>query len=66
MAYQSAWSLAAYVADRFDEARLKKLYMGVAASALPAAQDAAIASSLGLTRAELVAGWQRWLEVQAR
>ena len=36
--------------------------MGVAASALPAAQDTAIASSLGLTRAELVAGWQRWLE----
>ena len=66
VAYQSAWSLAAYVADRFDEARLKKMYMGVAASALPAAQDAAIASSVGLTRAELVAGWQRWLEVQAR
>ena len=40
--------------------------MSLDAVALPAAQDAAIASSLGLTRAELVAGWQRWLEVQAR
>lgn len=65
VAYQSAWSLAAYVADRFDEARLKKMYVGVAASALPAAQDAAITSSLGLTRAELVDGWQRWLARQA-
>ncbi|MFE0749531.1 hypothetical protein [Gordonia sp. NPDC058843] len=64
VAYQSAWSLAAYVADRFDEARLKKMYLGVAASALPAAQDAAITSSLGLTRAELVADWQRWLARQ--
>ncbi|MET4167943.1 MULTISPECIES: hypothetical protein [Gordonia] len=61
VAYQSAWSLAAYVADRFDEAHLKKMYMGVAASAVPAAQDAAITSTLGLTRAELITGWQRWL-----
>lgn len=65
VAYQSAWSLAAYVADRFDEVRLKKMYVGVAASAVPTAQDAAIASSLGLTRAELLAGWQRWLVRQA-
>ncbi|WP_238423411.1 hypothetical protein [Gordonia sp. 'Campus'] len=66
VAYQSAWSLAAYVADRFDEARLKKMYIGVAASALPAAQDAAITAALGVSRDQLLAGWQRWLAGQIR
>ncbi|MGW6035867.1 hypothetical protein ACWFOS_19670 [Gordonia terrae] len=66
VAYQSAWSLAAFVVSRFDEARLKKMYLGVAESAVPAAQDGAISSALGLTRDRLIASWQRWLEVQAR
>lgn len=66
VAYQSAWSMAAYVADRYDEARLKRLYLGVAATADPARQDAAIRAALGVDRSELVAGWGRWLDGQVR
>ncbi|KAF0970459.1 hypothetical protein [Gordonia sp. YY1] len=66
IAYQSAWSMAAYVADRYDEARLKRLYLGVAATSDPARQDAAIRAALGVGRDELVAGWGRWLEGQVR
>src|SRR5690606_17385000 len=64
IAYQSAWSVAAYVADRYGEARLKKLYLGVAESAQPERRDAAIRSALGVDRTQLVADWRRWLDGQ--
>ncbi|MGV9826186.1 MULTISPECIES: hypothetical protein [unclassified Gordonia (in: high G+C Gram-positive bacteria)] len=64
LAYQSAWSLAAFVADRYGEVRLKALYRGVAASGVVARQDVAISTALGVTRAQLVASWQRWLTEQ--
>ncbi|MXP21090.1 hypothetical protein GIY30_06950 [Gordonia sp. HNM0687] len=66
IAYQSAWSVAAYVADRFGEDRLRELYLGVAATDDPARQGEAIADALGISRAELVAGWRRWLTTQVR
>ncbi|MDY6811403.1 MAG: hypothetical protein SW127_20730, partial [Actinomycetota bacterium] len=66
IAYQSAWSVAAYVADRFGEDRLRELYLGVAATDDPARQGGAIADALGISRAELVAGWRRWLTTQVR
>ncbi|QGP88761.1 hypothetical protein GKZ92_14640 [Gordonia sp. 135] len=66
LAYQSAWSMAAYVADRYGEARLKRFYLGVAATADPARQDAAIRAALGVSRDELIAGWGRWLDGQVR
>nr|WP_124711027.1 hypothetical protein [Gordonia insulae] len=66
VAYQSAWSVAAYVADRYGEDDLKKLYTGVAGTDDPRRQDAAIKDALGVPRAELVAGWRRWLTDQVR
>ncbi|MEO9327568.1 hypothetical protein [Gordonia aurantiaca] len=64
IAYQSAWSVAAYVADRYGPERLKKLYLGVAASGEPERQNAAIRSALGVDRDRLVADWRRWLDRQ--
>ncbi|MCH5644509.1 MULTISPECIES: peptidase MA family metallohydrolase [unclassified Gordonia (in: high G+C Gram-positive bacteria)] len=66
LAYQSAWSIAAYVAQRYGETRLKQLYLGVASTVDVGRQDAAIATVLGITRAELVSRWQRWLTEQVR
>ncbi|WP_187589663.1 hypothetical protein [Gordonia sp. OPL2] len=66
VAYQSAWSVAAFVANRFGEDDLKALYKGVAASDDRRRQDAAISDALGIDRAELVASWRRWLSAQVR
>lgn len=64
LAYQSAWALAAYVADRYGETRLKALYRGVAASGDVGRQDNAIATALGVDRNRLIADWRRWLAEQ--
>ncbi|MGW0036090.1 peptidase MA family metallohydrolase [Gordonia sp. NPDC003376] len=66
LAYQSAWSVAAFVADRFGEARLKALYTGVAATGDTARQDVAIRAALGIDRTQLVARWRAWLEAEMR
>ncbi|WLP90373.1 hypothetical protein [Gordonia sp. NB41Y] len=66
LAYQSAWSVAAFVADRFGEDRLKTLYTGVAASGDTARQDVAIRAALGIDRTQLVARWRAWLEAEMR
>ncbi|MFT4043630.1 MAG: hypothetical protein QM673_10760 [Gordonia sp. (in: high G+C Gram-positive bacteria)] len=64
LAYQAAWSLAAFVAGRYGEVRLKALYRGVAASGDTGRQDAAIGTALGVTRAQMVTQWQHWLAEQ--
>lgn len=64
VAYQSAWSLAAFVAQRWDEARVRTLYLGVARAAKTADQDMAILNTLRLSRAEFVRQWQDWLRKQ--
>ncbi|MDL9937373.1 hypothetical protein QSJ18_11515 [Gordonia sp. ABSL1-1] len=66
LAYQSAWSMAAYVAQRFGEDRLKNLYLGVAATADRGRADAAVQAALGITRTRLVADWRSWLTEQVR
>lgn len=66
IAYQSGWSVAAYVAGRYGPDKLKKLYQGVAASDDVKRQDAAIVAALGVNRAELVRDWQGWLRDQVR
>ena len=66
VAYQSAWSVAAFVADRFGEEKLKALYLGVAGTDDRGRQDKAITDSLGMTRSEFVASWRRWLSAQVR
>ncbi|NMO03353.1 hypothetical protein HH308_19245 [Gordonia sp. TBRC 11910] len=66
VAYQSAWSLAAFVAEKFGQDRLKSLYIGVAGADKTAAQDSAIVATLQLSRAQFVAQWQDWLRKQVR
>lgn len=66
VAYQSAWSLAAFVAQTYGEARLKALYLGVGAADKTEAQDLAIVNTLRLSRAQFVARWQDWLRKQMR
>lgn len=65
VAYQSAWSLAAFVAEKYGQDRLKSLYLGVAGTKDVAAQDLAIFNTLQSTRAQFVTQWQDWLRKQA-
>ncbi len=66
LAYESAWSVAAYVADRYGTGKLKDLYLGVAGTDDAKRQDAAISRAIGVDRARLVRDWQGWLREQLR
>ncbi|MFT4126686.1 MAG: hypothetical protein QM662_10700 [Gordonia sp. (in: high G+C Gram-positive bacteria)] len=66
LAYQTGWSIAAFVADRFGAAKLKSLYVGVAATGDTARQDRAIRASLGIDRATMISRWRGWLAGQVR
>lgn len=65
LAYQAAWSVAAFIAERFDEARLRALYVA-AAGAHADMQDVAIMAALDMTAVDLVTEWRRWLDDQVR
>lgn len=64
LAYQSAWSLWAFIATRFGEDKLKTLYRRAAAGDAAVA-DAAISSELKITGGDLVTQWRRWLVKEA-
>lgn len=66
MAYQSAWSVATFVAAAFGEPRLRALYVAVGASGDAARADAALSATLGITRAQFVARWRAWLTAELR
>ncbi len=66
IAYQSAWSFAAFVADRFGDEKLKDMYVKVARGGDTATQDAAIKDALGVDKPTVVADWQKWLRKQVR
>ncbi|MGC4934938.1 peptidase MA family metallohydrolase [Gordonia sp. DT30] len=66
MAYQSAWSVAAFVAGTYGENKLKTLYTAVGAAGDGGRQDAALAATLGLSRAQFVQRWQAWLTRELR
>nr|WP_246007748.1 hypothetical protein [Gordonia oryzae] len=66
LAYQSAWSVATFVAAAFGEPRLRALYVAVGASSDDARADAALSATLGITRAQFVARWRAWLTAQLR
>ncbi|SIS20781.1 hypothetical protein SAMN05445060_3666 [Williamsia sterculiae] len=66
LSYQTAWSMMAYLSERFGDPRLKLFYIAAAAGpATDAQQDASMRSVLGSSRADLIAGWQGWLRQQA-
>ncbi|MFI9403873.1 hypothetical protein [Nocardia sp. NPDC052316] len=64
--YEQAWSVCAYVADKYDEPRLVELYRRIAAARqTPATEDQILQSVLGRSRTEFVADWRDWLSAQA-
>ena len=63
VAYESAWSVFAFVADRFGESTLRALYEALASGS---STDSAFASVLESTRAQFVASWGDWVALQAR
>lgn len=66
VAYQAAWSVAAYVAERYGDAGLRKLYVAVAGTDDPKRRDVGIQQALGVSSAQLVADWRSWLTKQVR
>ncbi|MDI9926445.1 MULTISPECIES: hypothetical protein [unclassified Rhodococcus (in: high G+C Gram-positive bacteria)] len=63
VAYESAWSVFAFVADRFGESTLRSLYEALASES---PTDSAFESVLGLDRAQFVSSWGDWVARQAR
>ncbi|WP_308125324.1 peptidase MA family metallohydrolase [Rhodococcoides corynebacterioides] len=62
IAYESAWSVASFVADRFGEARLLALYRALAGGPTdPTRLDAALSATLGLPTEAFLAEWGRWV-----
>ncbi|MBF6212983.1 hypothetical protein IU433_26705 [Nocardia puris] len=67
LAYEQAWSVSEYVAQRYDEARLVALYRRLAAAPVDVAgEDAILREVLGTGRASFVAGWRDWLPARPR
>jgi hypothetical protein len=65
-AYEQAWSVCAFVADKFDQPRLVELYRRIAAGKQdPASEDRIMREVLGTSRSDLVADWRSWLSARA-
>ncbi|MFF0529362.1 hypothetical protein ACFYT3_13300 [Nocardia amikacinitolerans] len=65
-AYEEAWTVSAFVAEKYDEHRLVELYRRIAADRLDAAgEDRVLREVLGVGRADFVADWRAWLSAQA-
>ncbi|MFT3661955.1 MAG: hypothetical protein QM809_11295 [Gordonia sp. (in: high G+C Gram-positive bacteria)] len=65
-AYQSSWTFARFVAERFDEDRLRKMYWEAARADSARKADLAVEAVLGVKTAELMEQWQRWLRKEVR
>ncbi|EGD55829.1 peptidase MA family metallohydrolase [Gordonia neofelifaecis] len=66
VAYQAAWSFAAYVAGKYGEEKLKKMYVEVGKGGDTETTDAAMKDALGVDKSKVVADWQAWLRAQTR
>ncbi len=68
LAYQQAWSLARFVADRFGEPALVAAYRELAGAGPISASDTddLLRGSLGLDRGGLLREWQSYLRAQLR
>ncbi|GGG05241.1 hypothetical protein GCM10007304_19150 [Rhodococcoides trifolii] len=65
-AYESAWSVSAYVADRFGEPMLRTLYRAVAAGpSNPTVLDANLRRTLGVGTDDFLNGWGAWVNERA-
>ncbi|HEY7596019.1 MAG TPA: hypothetical protein VH969_22950 [Actinophytocola sp.] len=65
LAYQQSWSLARFVAERYGEKKLVRLYRKLAAVGPASARqtDDLLRDVLGMDRAELVGDWRDYLRV---
>lgn len=66
IAYQEAWSFAAFVGQRFGEEKLKKMYIGVGKGGDTSTTDDAMKDALGADKSTVVADWRAWLRTQVR
>lgn len=64
-AYEAAWLVCRYIADRFGEDKLVELYLTLA-DTTPAPLGDDIEQVLGITQAQLVKAWRAELEAMAR
>ncbi len=65
IAYQSAWSFAAFVAAKYGDGKLRDLYRAVGGGEA-SKQDAAFTRILGADEKAVVGQWQTWLRRQVR
>ncbi len=68
LAYQSAWSVAAFIADTYGDDKLKRFYVALAGADQPTdpalvitAQNTAAQIVLDTSRDDLVSQWRAWL-----
>lgn len=66
-AYELAWSVCAYLTEKYGEPRLVALYRRLATGArTPPGHDTVFREVLGTTRAAMVAEWRAWLTARGR
>lgn len=67
LAYESAWSVCAYVADRYGESSLRSLYGALATGPKTASDlDGALSTVLGATAPEFLQAWGSWVQGRSR
>lgn len=66
LAYQSAWSFAAFVAEKYGDNRLRDLYRAVSTRPDAAGVNSAMTSTLGVDQRTAIEQWQTWLRRQVR
>ncbi|WP_159840335.1 hypothetical protein [Nocardia sp. CY41] len=63
--YEKAWSICAFVAEKYDQPRLVQLYRRIAAGKQdPATEDRILREVLGTTRADFADDWREWLRTR--
>jgi hypothetical protein len=66
LAYEQAWSVCAFVADKYDETHLVDLYRRIAAGKQdPSSEDQILRDVLQTNRTDFVDDWRAWLGVHA-
>ncbi|MGY1984258.1 hypothetical protein [Nocardia gipuzkoensis] len=65
LTYETAWSICAFVAEKYDRPRLVQLYHRIAAGKqTPATEDQILREVLGATRTEFIDDWRTWLRAR--
>ncbi|MFI9413379.1 hypothetical protein [Nocardia gamkensis] len=63
--YEKAWSICAFVAEKYDRPHLVQLYHRIAAGKQdPATEDGILREVLGTTRTEFVDDWREWVRAR--